>query len=297
MKLTSSRIFKLAALGCGLASSSSVSALSLRLSESTSAVEAEAEAGKVARELAHLESSMENHEAEMAKLLFGIAQELSDTMEIVDDAKKANGTVDDGKKANGTVVDDGKKANGTVDATANVTVTKKTNVTESVVSAVHSEAHKANVTRKHKKFEFPPELQKLEAQLSKPIEMPKIDSLTIMVPMLESMSEKFKDDIRSNNKLEKESAKRLAQYQGAVDEIKKTGKNKFLLEEKERALKYFKKQREIQHRHFHAMLKMAHASMERLSKVKGMVGKAQKTGKITKEDMEELTTMVPGSTI
>ena len=47
--------------------------------------------------------------------------------------------------------------------------------------------------------------------------------------------------------------------------------DKFLIEEKQRNIKYLKKQREIQHRHYHAMLKMAHASMARLKKVKAMV--------------------------
>ncbi len=72
------------------------------------------------------------------------------------------------------------------------------------------------------------------------------------------------------------------------------GKNKYLIDEKERAFKYFKKQREIQHRHYHAMLKMAHASMERLNKVKKMVKKAETTGSVTGDDMAALNDMLPG---
>jgi len=161
--------------------------------------------------------------------------------------------------------------------------------------------------KQHKKahpthFEFPPELQKLEASMKKPIHDPmqdKLTGLTLMIPMLEDMYGKFKADIVSNNKLEKQSTKRLEQYQKDYDTIvnDKTGKNKYLLSEKERALKYFKKQRSIQHRHYHAMLKMAHASMERLNKVKKMVENAKNGKKLSQGDMESLQAMVPSGTV
>jgi len=173
------------------------------------------------------------------------------------------------------------------------------------VEKVRADVKKLVLKNKNKHpshFEFPPELQKLNEQFKKPISHvfggngpdAKLQQLTIMVPMLESMYDKFKDDIKANNKLEKQSASRLKQYTDELAEIKKTGKNKYLLEEKERAFKYFKKQREIQHRHYHAMLKMAHASMERLNKVKKMVKVAEKTGKVEKSDMEALGAMLPG---
>ncbi len=87
------------------------------------------------------------------------------------------------------------------------------------------------------KFEFPPELQKLNEQFKKPIShmgalfggkggndaAGKVQQLAIMVPMLEDMYGKFKEDIKSNNKLEKASAARLKQYTDELDEIKKTG--------------------------------------------------------------------------
>merc|ERR1719359_505772 len=110
----------------------------------------------------------------------------------------------------------------------------------------------------------------------------------MMLPLLEGMYDQFKSDIRNNNKLESESKKRVKKYEDEYNTLKASGKNKYLLEEKLRAVKYFKKQREIQHRHYRNMLKMAHGMMDRLKGVKRMVKNAAEGKKLTPADAQQL---------
>ena len=67
----------------------------------------------------------------------------------------------------------------------------------------------------------------------------------------------------------------------------------YLLKDKQRIVDYYKKQREIQHRHYHAMLKMSHGMMTRIKQVKAMCQKAGRGEKLSAREMQELGGMAP----
>jgi len=113
-----------------------------------------------------------------------------------------------------------------------------------------------------------------------------------MVPMLQSMYEKFKVDIKKANDQEQKSKERVDQQQKEYDEFEKEGK-KYMLQQKQMVIDYYKRQRDIQHRHYHAMLKMAHAMMSRIKSVKGMCEAVSQGKKLNSKQLQELGRIAP----
>lgn len=143
------------------------------------------------------------------------------------------------------------------------------------------------VKKEIKEPAFPPEMDAFKSQLAA------VEGPAMMLPLLSGMYDQFKQDIKNNNKLEKDSAKRVEKYQKELDDLKKDPTHQYLLEEKERAVKYFKKQRDIQHRHYRAMLKMAHGMMDRIKGVEKMTKMAAEGKKLTAADTQQLQAMAP----
>jgi len=111
---------------------------------------------------------------------------------------------------------------------------------------------------------------------------------------LEEMYGKFKSDIKRATKQEQKAKDRVVEQQAQFTQWKKEGKT-YLLKDKQRVIDYYKKQRDIQHRHYHAMLKMAHSMMERIKMVKGMCGKASKGESLSEKEKQELAMMAPNA--
>jgi len=119
-----------------------------------------------------------------------------------------------------------------------------------------------------------------------------ISGPALMVPMLQTMYEKFKDDIKRANAQEKRAASRVEKQQAEYVEFQKEGKN-FLLEQKQRVIDYYKRQKEIQHQHYRTLLKMAHNMMSRIKKVKQMCADTASGKKLSQKDLQELNLIAP----
>lgn len=116
----------------------------------------------------------------------------------------------------------------------------------------------------------------------------------MMVPVLQEMYGKFKGDIKRATQQENRAKVRVVDQQKQYDEWKKEGKT-YLLQDKQRVIDYYKRQRDIQHKHYHAMLKMAHSMMERIKMVKGMCGKAANHEGLSEKEKQELRMMAPNA--
>lgn len=114
----------------------------------------------------------------------------------------------------------------------------------------------------------------------------------MMIPLLQSMYDKFKVDITKATKQEQKAKDRVQREEKNYVDLKKAGKT-YLLDQKVRLIKYYKKQRELQHQHYHAMLKLAHSMMERIKMVKGMCESASTGKKLTKKQQYELGAIAP----
>lgn len=114
----------------------------------------------------------------------------------------------------------------------------------------------------------------------------------MMVPVLQEMYGKFKGDIKKATQQEERAKDRVTQQESEYAQWQKEGKT-YLLKDKQRVIDYYKKQREIQHHHYHAMLKMAHGMMTRIKEVKEMCGKAASGQSLSEKEKQDLRMMAP----
>jgi len=116
----------------------------------------------------------------------------------------------------------------------------------------------------------------------KPQDMP------LMLGLMNEMYDRFKKDIASANKMEKESKvnykKRMEEWETKPEAMRKDPAMV-------RIHDYWGKLRGIQHNHWHAMLKVSHAGMARLQQAIKMMNKAVNKEPLTAEESKELGVM------
>jgi hypothetical protein len=134
--------------------------------------------------------------------------------------------------------------------------------------------------------------------------------LPVMYAMLSGMYDHFKERIGEANKHEAKSKKlyeqRKADYEAKLKAMKdKAAEEKrplqpgeeppyaSLQKTEERIFNYWTRQRELQHRQYHTMLKIAHGGMTRMKDAMKMYETAMAGGKPKQQDLQKLQEMAP----
>jgi len=179
--------------------------------------------------------------------------------------------------------------------------TNATNATAPAVTAA------ANVTaEKGGMPKLDPETEKLLSGMST---MNKAQ-LPVMYAMLNGMYDHFKERIGEANKHEAKSKKMFEQRKADFDAKMKAMEEKAAKDKRpvqpgeeppyaglkateERIFKYWTRQRELQHRQYHTMLKIAHGGMMRMKEAMKMYETAMAGGKPKQQDLQKLQQMAP----
>jgi len=134
--------------------------------------------------------------------------------------------------------------------------------------------------------------------------------LPVMYAMLNGMYDHFKERIGEANKHEAKSKKMFEQRKADFDAKMKAMEEKAAKDKRpvqpgeeppyaglkateERIFKYWTRQRELQHRQYHTMLKIAHGGMMRMKDAMKMYETAMAGGKPKQQDLQKLQQMVP----
>merc|ERR1719387_2310316 len=112
----------------------------------------------------------------------------------------------------------------------------------------------------------------------------------MMLTLLKAMYERFRDNIVEANRLEKKRektyAENLKKWQASIDK----GQNRSSLQFMKN---YWDKSHKLGKEHYHAMLKVAHAGMQRLQMAIDMMGKAVAGKKLDGDELKALKSSLP----
>jgi len=128
------------------------------------------------------------------------------------------------------------------------------------------------------------------AQMLKQAASAPVESMPVMLGLLKAMYGRFKDNIGSANKLEEKSKKlyekNMAEWASKSDSYHNDTAMKRIHE-------YWIKSRDLSHAHYHSMLKLAHAGMQRLKMTMDMMEKAIAGKKPNQHELQTLKNSLP----